>query len=266
MLKVAQALLPRGRHSFARQMSSSTFTPESLFQSLNGKSCIGNNVGDAMYSLYTADAVCFDVDSTVIAEEGIDVLAEYLGQGEKVAALTLQAMEGGMKFQEALQLRLDLLQPSKQQILTLLKEQPLVLTPGIHDLMSSLQNKKVDIWLVSGGFRIMIEPVAQQLSIPIENIVANTILFDDKGTYNGFDANEPTSRDMGKPKALTQIESQKGYKTMVMVGDGATDAQAKPPAKAFIGFGGVVEREAVKQKADWFVSDFADMTKIVEMR
>jgi hypothetical protein len=122
MLKVAQALLPRGRHSFARQMSSSTFTPESLFQSLNGKSCIGNNVGDAMYSLYTADAVCFDVDSTVIAEEGIDVLAEYLGQGEKVAALTLQAMEGGMKFQEALQLRLDLLQPSKQQILTLLKE------------------------------------------------------------------------------------------------------------------------------------------------
>jgi phosphoserine phosphatase len=65
---------------------------------------------------------------------------------------------------------------------------------------------------------------------------------------------------------LTQIESQKGYKTMVMVGDGATDAQAKPPAKAFIGFGGVVERDAVKQKADWFVSDFADMTKIVEMR
>jgi phosphoserine phosphatase len=270
-LKVTQALLPRGRHSFsrpfafARQMSSST-TPESLFQSLNGKSCIGNNVGDAMYSLYTADAVCFDVDSTVIAEEGIDVLAEYLGKGEKVAALTKQAMEGGMKFQEALQLRLDLLKPSKTQILTLLKEQPLVLTPGIHDLMSSLQNKKVDIWLVSGGFRIMIEPVAQQLSIPIGNIVANTILFDSEGNYTGFDTNEPTSRDMGKPKALTQIESQKGYKTMVMVGDGATDAQAKPPAKAFIGFGGVVEREAVKQKADWFVSDFADMTKIVEMR
>ena len=54
--------------------------------------------------------------------------------------------------------------------------------------------------------------------------------------------------------------------TMVMVGDGATDAQAKPPANAFIGFGGAIERQAVKEKADWFVTDFADMTKIVEQR
>ena len=53
---------------------------------------------------------------------------------------------------------------------------------------------------------------------------------------------------------------------MVMVGDGATDAQAKPPAKAFIGFGGVVERQQVKEKADWFVTDFDSMTSVVNMR
>jgi phosphoserine phosphatase len=53
---------------------------------------------------------------------------------------------------------------------------------------------------------------------------------------------------------------------MVMVGDGATDAQAKPPAKAFIGFGGVVERQAVKEKADWFITDFEGMVRIVEQR
>ena len=132
--------------------------------------------------------------------------------------------------------------------------------------MKSLQAKSVDIWLVSGGFRIMIEPVAKSLKIPISNIVANTILFDKAGDYNGFDSEEPTSRDMGKPKALEQIRAQKGYETMVMVGDGATDAQAKPPAKAFIGFGGIVQRQAVKEKADWFVTDFDDMTKIVELR
>jgi len=242
---------------------------ESFLEQQSSSTLVGNAVPDAMYALYNADAVCFDVDSTVIAEEGIDVLADYLGKGQEVAALTKQAMEGGMKFQEALQLRLDLLKPSKQQIQTLLTEQPLVLTPGVDTLMATLQRHNIDIWLVSGGFRIMIEPVAKSLNIPVTNIVANTLWFDDntsEGTYKGFDPNEPTSADMGKPKALQQLQAQQGYQTMVMVGDGATDAQAKPPAKAFIGFGGVIERQAVKEKADWFVTDFADMVRVVEMR
>jgi len=42
------------------------------------RNLVGNDTGEAMYSLYTADAVCFDVDSTVINEEGIDVLADFL--------------------------------------------------------------------------------------------------------------------------------------------------------------------------------------------
>ena len=41
-----------------------------------------------------------------------------------------------------------------------------------------------------------------------------------------------------------------------MIGDGVTDMQARPPADLFIGFGGVVVRESVKQGADWFVTDF----------
>ena len=193
-------------------------------------------------------------------------MADFLGKGEAVAALTRQAMEGGLAFQDALKARLDLLQPSKPSILQCLKEKPFELSHGVQDLMQALQQKNVDIWLVSGGFRIMIEPVAKQLDIPITNIVANTLLFHDDGTYRGFDPNEPTSADMGKPKALTAIQSKMGYETMIMVGDGATDAQAKPPAAAFIGFGGVVERAAVKAKADWFVKDFTEMTRIVEQR
>ncbi len=51
----------------------------------------------------------------------------------------------------------------------------------------------------------MIEPVADQLSIPRSNIFANRLLFDDAsptGVYAGFDAEEPTSRDEGKPKVV----------------------------------------------------------------
>lgn len=59
----------------------------------------------------------------------------------------------------------------------------------------------------------MIEPVADQLSIPRRNIFANRLVFDDDadndgsvgsgtGKYVGFDAGEPTSRDGGKPKVV----------------------------------------------------------------
>ena len=49
----------------------------------------------------------------------------------------------------------------------------------------------------------MIEPVADQLSIPRGNIFANSLRFDGvTGEYTGFDADEPTSRDGGKPKVI----------------------------------------------------------------
>lgn len=169
-----------------------------------------------------------------------------------------------MKFQDALASRLELLEPSKAQILACLKERPLVLTKGVQELVTKLQQSNKDVYLVSGGFRIMIEPVASTLQIPVENIYANTIVFEENGDYLAFDANEPTSQDMGKPKALRMIQERKNYHTMVMIGDGFTDSQAKPPAATFIGFGGVVVRQQVKDVADWFVEDFDDLIHIVE--
>ena len=224
----------------------------------------GNNVAYAMEMLSKADAVCFDVDSTVIDEEGIDVLADTLGKGPEVSAWTTKAMDGGTKFEDALAARLEIIQPSKSDIAKCLEKHPLRLSPGVDKLVEALHKRGTSVYLVSGGFRLMIEPVAERLGVSIDNIYANTILFNDSGDYTGFDANEPTSADMGKPKAVGMIKEKKGYNTMIMVGDGATDAQAKPPADAFIGFGGVVSRAAVKEKACWFVTDFDAMIDIVE--
>lgn len=53
-----------------------------------------------------------------------------------------------------------------------------------------------------------------------------------------------------------------GYKTVVMIGDGATDMEARDiegGADAFIGFGGIAVREKVKAGADWFVMSFEDL-------
>lgn len=227
----------------------------------------GQSIGSAMHALANADAVCFDVDSTVIKEEGIDVLADSLGKGEEVAAWTLKAMEGDTKFEDALAARLDIIKPSKSSILKCLKDHPLELSPGIEKLVQTLMRNGKDVYLVSGGFRIMIEPVAQILNIDKSKIYANTIFFDENttdGEYSGFCGNEPTSKDMGKPKAVQMIIDEHGYDTVVMVGDGATDAQAKPPATAFIGFGGVAVRDAVREKACWYVKDFQQMIDLIQ--
>lgn len=233
----------------------------------SNKTFEGQNVPKAIEALARADAVCFDVDSTVIQEEGIDVLAASLGKFEEVSAWTTKAMNGNTKFEDALAARLDIIKPSRKAIEKCLKDHPLQLSPGVDRLVEVLNEKGIDVYLVSGGFRIMIEPVAKKLAIAKSNIVANTIFFDDDtpdGEYKGFCRNEPTSADMGKPKAVKQIKDEHGYNTVIMVGDGATDAQAKPPADAFIGFGGVTVRESVRQKACWYVYDFEDMITVVE--
>ena len=108
----------------------------------------------------------------------------------------------------------------------------------------------------------MIEPVADELGIPHHRIFANTIFFDKEGNYNGFDDSEPTSADGGKAKVMQRLKDDYNYEPIVMIGDGATDMQAKPPADAFIGFGGVIIRDTVKKGADLYVTNFADLTNI----
>lgn len=230
-------------------------------------STVGTRVEHAKTCLRTSDAVCFDVDSTVISSEGIDDLAAYLGCGEKVAELTAQAMGGSMPFHEALALRLSAMQPSQQQVADMLEKEPLQLTPGVADLITALHDAKKDVYFVSGGFRNMIEPVAASCGVSKERIYANTLLFNADGSFKSHLDSEPTSRAGGKAKVVADLKAQFGYKTVVMVGDGATDMEARDipgGADAFIGFGGIAVREKVEKGADWFVLDMADMTEQVK--
>ncbi|XP_047332196.1 phosphoserine phosphatase, chloroplastic [Impatiens glandulifera] len=209
----------------------------------------------------SAEAVCFDVDSTVCIDEGIDELAEYCGAGKAVAEWTARAMGGSVPFEEALAARLSLFKPSLSQVQDFLHQKPPRLSPGIDEMIKSLKAKNIAVYLISGGFRQMINPVASILGIPTENIFANQLLFSNSGEFVGFDVNEPTSRSGGKAKAVQQLKEAHGYKKLVMIGDGATDLEARKPGGAdlFICYGGVVLRETVAAKADWLVLNFTDL-------
>ena len=206
-----------------------------------------------------AQAVCFDVDSTVIQDEGIDVLAAHTGVGTQVADLTRNAMGGAVPFEIALQQRLNLIRPTRAQLAECLRQHPPRLTPGIQELVRRLTARGTHVHLVSGGFRQMIEPVAKLIGVPGERIIANVLRFNADGTFESFDPLQPTAASGGKAKALAQLRARFGYRPLVMVGDGATDLEARPPADLMIGFGGVVVREKVRDHADWFVTDFKEL-------
>lgn len=208
----------------------------------------------------TAKAVCFDVDSTVIQDEGIDVLAAYCGVGDQVAKLTASAMGGSIPFEFALSQRLNLIRPSRAMVNQCLAAHPPRLTPGIGELIRRLHGRGTHVYLVSGGFRQMIEPVAKLVGIASERIIANVLQFNIDGTYRTFDTTQPTAASGGKAKALAQLKTRFGYHPLIMVGDGATDLEARPPADAFIGFGGVVQRDLVAAGADWFVTAFSELS------
>lgn len=223
-----------------------------------------SKVEKAKRILLNADAVCFDVDSTVVMTEGIDLLAKCFHVEEAVKNLTRNAMEGSVKFEDALNARLELMNPTRESLQRCVEtEGKPRFTPQIDAVVQRLHDRGTHVFLVSGGFRVMIAPVAEKLGIPEDRIFANTILFDQDGLYAGFDEAEPTSHDGGKPAVLKLLQKQRGYKTLLMIGDGATDLQARPPAKAFIGFGGVQVREKVRQEADWFITNFQEILDIL---
>jgi phosphoserine phosphatase len=116
------------------------------------------------------------------------------------------------------------------------------------------------VYLVTGGFYDIVVPVAEALGISEANIFANRILFDDAGAYAGFDESALTSRTGGKAEVVHAVKARPGHGVVAMIGDGATDMEARPPADVFVGFGGNAIRAAVRDGADWFVTDFDELT------
>lgn len=248
---VIRTLVGQSSNLVGKRLVSSAMAPRSSVD-------VGNR-GAVVVIWKAVDAVCFDVDSTVIVNEGIDELAEFCGVGQKVRDLTLSAMGGNVTFRKALQDRLNIIKPSQSQILSFIQKNPPSLTPRIKDLVNLLHSKNVPVYLVSGGFHEFIDPIAKILDIPLENVFANRLYFSLDGSYANFDVSQPTSESGGKGRVIQSLKDQKGFKKLVMIGDGATDLEACPPADAFIGFGGNQVRAKVQEGASWFVMDFQEL-------
>jgi len=200
---------------------------------------------------YDVDYILFDCDSTLSSLEGIDELAKQIGVHDQLAPLTQAAMEGEVKLDEIYKKRLDLIQPDKHTIEWLAQRYIETLVTDADIVIEKLQKANKQIHIISGGLRQAILPLAKKLNIAEINVHAVDVYFDSNESYTGFNEQSPLARSGGKAVVSQQIigESRKA----VLIGDGVTDLEAQNERVHFIGFGGVIIRDLVRNQSKDYI-------------
>jgi phosphoserine phosphatase len=164
--------------------------------------------------------IVFDVDSTLIQGEVIEMLAEHAGAAAAVAEVTEAAMRGELDFAESLHRRVATLAGLPASVLDEVAEQ-IELMPGARTTLRTLRRLGYHCGIVSGGFRQVIEPLAHELMMDF--VAANELEIVD-GKLTGRVIGPVVDR-AGKAKALRDFAQQVGVpmEQTVAVGDGAND-------------------------------------------
>jgi phosphoserine phosphatase len=188
--------------------------------------------------------VVMDVDSTLIQQEVIELLAAKVGVVEEVVAITSAAMAGELDFEASLKARVALLAGASAEILNEVRTE-IRLTPGARTLVKTLQKLGHEVAVVSGGFTSVIEPLLQELGI--SNYRANSLeIVDGKLTGN---ITGPVIDRAAKATALRDFAKQTGVaiEQTIAIGDGANDLDMIAAAGLGIAFNA---KPAVKAAAD----------------
>jgi phosphoserine phosphatase len=161
-----------------------------------------------------------DLESTIIENEMLEELADFLGMRAHVAEITRRAMNGEMDFVGALTERVALLRGLPERVLGEAAAR-IRLMPGARALIATLRQHGVKTALVSGGFTVFAEPVAQQLGF--DRIVANRLDLAD-GKIAGT-VRPPIIGAQTKLDTLIALagEFRLGLDETLAVGDGAND-------------------------------------------
>ena len=197
--------------------------------------------------------VFFDVDSTLVTIEGVDVLGD--GNPE-IAKLTDAAMNGEIPLDQVYAKRLQMIQPSKDRVEKLGATYVRSLVDGAKETIAALQDNGVVVHLVTAGIEQAIHPLADALNV--RNVHAVKLIFDAEGNYKDFDRRSFLTRPGGKELVVRDIRARSHGKA-AFIGDGISDLEAKPAVDLFIGFGGVVVRPRVKENADLYVTNLRDV-------
>lgn len=169
--------------------------------------------------------VVFDMDSTLITQEVIDLLAATIADppdlAARVADITHRAMLGELQFESAFRERVALLRGLPESIFAELRS-ALDITPGVRPLIRALKRLGVRTAVLSGGFQPLTAWLASELGI--DHAHANEVVIDDAGRLTGEVSGIIVGRER-KAELLAQIAKDEGIDLgqVVAVGDGAND-------------------------------------------
>ena len=188
--------------------------------------------------------ILFDVDSTLIKQEVIDLLADKSGHGREVQQITARAMKGEIDFAQALSARVSLLEGLPESVFDEVVSQ-ISFAEGFDELFSYLRKNGFLVGAVSGGFHNVLDKLFAQLQLDF--LEANVLEVVD-GRLTGKITSAPIDR-MAKARALREFAALHNIEleNTVAVGDGANDIDMIEIAGLGVSYMG---KEILKEKAD----------------
>lgn len=177
--------------------------------------------------------VVFDVDSTLIEDEAIELLAEYAGTREMVSQITERAMRGELDFAQSLRERVATLKGLDESILQQVAQE-LRPTKGARELIDEIRKRGGKSAAVSGGFIQLLGPVKQKIGFDLQH--ANTLEVLD-GKLTGKVSGEIVDKAV-KAQMLMKwaAELHVDLENTIAVGDGANDIAMMEAAGLSIAF------------------------------
>lgn len=164
------------------------------------------------------ELVIMDMDSTLIEEETVDMLAHVAGIGERMAAITARTMAGEIDFETSLRSRTQLLAGMDATVLADIAGS-VTLTTGVEEFIDDLHDVGCTVAVVSGGYIDIVSPVA--IRAGADHAFANTLDIAD-GKLTGALTGTFLGRDR-KAHILSELAAELGTTRTVAIGDGSND-------------------------------------------
>lgn len=204
--------------------------------------------------------VFFDFDGTLVTCESIDSIAEQKNILHEVEELTKLAMDGDVPLESIFSKKIGIIAPSRSDIQGSIDLCLQSITPGALETIETLRSHGATLNIISGGFKEVIDVVAETVfGIPSDCVFANSLEFNDDGTYHSIHPSSPCATSDGKPNVIR--EHIKPSTRTIMIGDGMTDAACREVCE-FIGFGGVSHRLPVEAVSPIYIKEM-DLTAVL---